>query len=229
MRHGPSSGIIAVHDSTRPTPLPLAFIFLTSTAFAGDPESIAIYLGTEKIASTGGGNSNSGNGSSSGTRRQPVYLAIDTTTGDVQRVALNTRTKKFLVEAPVRFDQVFPQTGGRRSKEFARLMLVTRTTPQAGEFTNTASQYDGRTLDSVITSAGLTLAYPRVLTWSFDFQYSGFVVAPPGVTTFPQIDTGRATLSLNKPLTRAAAGKTLAQALDVIRGALTQRRYTEEQ
>jgi len=206
---------------------PLAFLLFTSAAFAGT-DSIAIYLGTEKITSTGGGNSNSGNGSSSGARRQPVYLAINTATGDVQRVALNTRTKKYTVEAPVTYDQVFPQTGGRRSKEFVRLMLVTRTSPQAGEFTNTASQYDGRTLDSVIISAGLTNAYPRVLMWSFDFQYSGFVVAPPGVTTFPQIDTGRATLSLNKPLTKAAAGKTLAQAIDVIRGALTQRRYAEE-
>lgn len=206
---------------------PLAFILLTSTAFAGG-DSIAIYLGTEKIASTGGGTSISGNGSSTGSRRQAVYLAIDTATGDVQRVALNGRTREFTVEAAVRFDQVFPQTDARRPKEFVRLMLLAHTSPQAGEFTNVVSQYDGRTLDSVITSAGLTRAYPRVLTWSFDFQYSGFVVAPPGITNFPQIDTGRATLSLNKPLTNAAAGKTLAQAIDVIRGALTQRRFTEE-
>lgn len=206
---------------------PLILILLTTAAFGGG-ESVAIYTGTEKITSTGGGNSNSGNGSSTGKRRQSVYIAIDATSGDVQRVILNTRTKKFTVEAAVRFDQVFTETSGRRSKEFVRLMLATRGTPQPGQFTNTASQYDGRTLDSVIENAGLTLAYPRVLTWSFDFQNSGFVATPPDITTYPQIDSGRATLSLNKALTKTSAGKTLAQAIDVIRGALTQRHYSEE-
>lgn len=205
----------------------LALILSTSAAFAGG-ESVAIYAGTEKIDSTGGGNSNSGNGSSTGKRRQPVYIAIDSDSGNVQRVVLKPRTKQFVVESAIQFDQVFPVTEGRRAKEFVRLMLVSHTAPRVGEFTNTSSQYDGRTLDSVVDSAGLTRAYPRVLTWGFNFQYSGFVVAPPGVTTFPQIDTGRATLSLNKALSKACVGKNLADSLNVIRGALTQRRYTED-
>lgn len=206
---------------------PLVLILLAQSAAAGAP-SIAIYAGTEKISSTGGGNTPSNPGVATGSRRQPVYIAIDVETGEVQRVVVKPRTRQFVVEAAVQFDQVFAESGGRRSREFVRLMLVARTSPQAGEFTNTAIQYDGRTIDSTTDTAGLTRAFPRVLTWSLKVQYSGFAVAPPGITFFPQIDNGRATLSLNKALTRTAAGGTLADAINVIKGALTQRRFTEE-
>lgn len=195
-------------------------------SFAAD--SVAVYAGTEKITSTGGGNSNSSDGSSTGVRRQPVFIAIDTATGTVQRVTLQPAKRKFTVEAAVDFDQTFNSTGTRRPKQFTRLMLVNHTDKQPGEFTNTASQYDGRSIDTVIASAGLAMAYPRVLKWSFDFQYSGFVVAPPDVTTFPQIDSGTALLSLNRNITKASVGKNLDMTMDVIRGVLTGRHYTEQ-
>ena len=207
---------------------PIAFFAMVLTSFAGGTEGIAIYAGTEKITSVGGGNSNSGDGSSSGKRRQPVYIAVDVNTGDVQRVRYTLRTKKYVVEDAVRFNQVIPQTAGRRSREFVRLMLAKHVDQQPGEFTDISSHYDGRTADSVIDSVELPVAYPRIFKWTFAFQYSGFELAPPGVTTFPQIDTGSAVLSLNKALTRASAGKPLADAINIIIGSLTARRYSAE-
>lgn len=188
-------------------------------------DSIAIYTGIAKISSVGGGNSNSSNGSSTGKRREPVYLAIDTTTGVVQRVTLNTRLKQFTVEDPTTFFQTSSQTDARRPRKFARLMLVKHSDLQEGGFTDVSSQYEGQALDSVITSAGLTVAYPRVLKWAYNFQYSGFEVAPPAVTTYAQIDTGSALFSLNRSITKAAVGKDLSSSIDVITGFLTARRY----
>lgn len=217
-----------MHRFTRLLSPVAAFLALASTTLADVPDSIAVYMGTEKITSIGGGNTNSSPGSSTGKRRQPVYIAIDTNFGTVQRVRLRPSVRKYHVEDPVEFAQVFPQTGGRRSKEHVRLMVVNHTEPQPGEFTNAVSIYDGRTLSSVMNSSGLSSPYPRVLKWTFAFQYSGFEVAPPAVTTYPQIDTGTAVLSLNKALTKASAGKTLSATIDVITGALAQRRYSPE-
>ena len=203
-------------------------LLLASTAHADLPDSVAIYTGTERFVSTGGGNTPSLEGSSSGKRRQPVYLAINLADGMVQRVVLKPAIRKFVVEPAVAFDQISAKNGARRPKEYVRLMLVNHSVPGPGQFTNTSSIYDGRALDTVITSAGLTRAFPRVLTWDFDFQNSGFLATPPDVTTYPQFDTGRAVLSLNKALTKGAVGKTLSDAIDVITGALIARRYQQE-
>jgi hypothetical protein len=208
---------------------PLALtLLLTAAAHAGDPDSVAIYTGVERFSSTGGGNTPSREGSASGRRRQTVYIAINLEDGMVQRVVIKHSTRKFVVEPPVAFDQIFAKNGASRPREYVRLMLVNHNVPGPGQFTNTSSIYDGRALDTVINSAGLTRAYPRVLTWDFDFQNSGFLATPPDVTTYPQLDTGRATLSLNKALTKGAVGKTLDDSIDVITGALIARHYSEE-
>lgn len=207
-----------------------AVLPLVSPSFAGGgSESIAIYAGTEKITSIGGGDTNSGaEGDATGRRRQRVYIAIDRNTGDIQRVRLNSRIRKFFVESAVRYNQVFPRTGGRRSKDHVRLMVVNHATPAEGGYTDSSSHYDGRLSTSVITNAGLSSAYPRLLKWTYAFQFSGFESNDPAVIRFPQIDSGTGLLSLNRVLTQGSVGKNLADAINVITGALLQRRYTEE-
>lgn len=216
-----------MHRLLRPLCLVAALAFsLPGSAVAEVIPSIAIYNGTEKITSIGGGDTNGGDeGDATGRRRQPVYIAIDRNTGDVQRVRLNNRTRRFFVEPPVRYNQVFPRTGGRRPKDHVRLMLVNHATPVEGGFTDSSSYYDGKFVSSVITSAGLSSAYPRLLKWGYAFQFSGFESNDPAVIRFPQIDTGTAVLSLNRALTKGSAGKTLEDAINVITGALISRRY----
>jgi hypothetical protein len=213
------------------TPLSALSILLTLALAplaqaAGD---IAIYRGVEKYSSVGGGTSNSGEGSSSGKRRQSIYLLVNTATGDVQKVRLTQKPKRFTVESAVRFDQVRANTGGRRSKETVRLTFLNRQTPTENQTTSFFSQYEGRTSPSLESTVLLRAPYARVLRWNFFFQYSGFTVDPPTVSAFPQIDTGSTVLALDRNLTSVAnlSEATLAGAVDIVRGSLAQKGFVE--
>gem|GEM_PF-6388466 len=212
----------------------LALTVFVSPVFAGGNGSgqIAIYAGTEKFSSTGGGTSNSGGGEATGKRRQPVFIVIDGATGEVQRIALNSKARTYKVESAATFQQVFVKTEkpARNPREYVRLMLLSDTQPQPGEVVKISSQYDGRTLDSLVSSLGLVRAYPRVLKWQFEFLDSEYVTGVPAVTNYAQIDSGTALLSINRILTETAnaTDMTLADAIILVQGTLAKRKYTPE-
>lgn len=211
----------------------LLFAAFVSPLFAGNSSGgqIAIYSGTERYSAFGGGIGSSDEGSATGKRRQPVFIVVDGDTGQVVRVRLISKTKTYVVESPAQYVQVYARTpAGRRQKEYVRLMLVSVTQPQAGETVQISSQYDGRTMDSLIATVGLERAYPRVLRWQYEFQDTEYVTGVPEVVTPAQIDSGTATLSLHRILTRTAneGNKTLADAVDLVRGLLAARKYNEE-
>jgi hypothetical protein len=204
----------------------LAVVFastLIPTAFAeGD---IAIFSGLQKVKIVGGGSS-TGTEVETDKFKRPVYLAINTATGEFQRITLTKKGKTYTVSGASTFDQVFVSSGGRRSKDFVRLFSHQRVNNGVA-FVNTTNQLDGRVQESVQGQVNLNRAYARALTWRLEVQDSGDT--PGGGSEKPLLNSSRATLSIDKKLTKTAneTNSTLSAAVDIIRGALAERGFQD--